>query len=335
MLRCLFLWIALYCGMSYACASGGVTVPKPLLPGDTIAIITPASAVDSLTVVGAKSALESLGFAVRLMPHVHGHYRGGSYAAPDSARASDIMQAFLAPGVKAILCSRGGYGSTRLLPYLDAEAIAANPKWLIGYSDITALHAFMTSQARVASIHGPMCAAFADGPDENALMLSALISGEQTVKYDIAPSEYNKPGSGSGMLVGGNMLVAQGLADTPYDTLKPDGATDGVIIFIEDVGEKIYAIERFLLRLHLSGALAAAKGIVFGEFTEYEGDSDFESMEQMIHTRMKEWGYYDDDCAMPIVFGFPAGHGKKNYPLVMGVRAEVIATPGSACIREL
>lgn len=325
-------WIISLAAVALAYAGLHAAVPAPISQGDTIAIVTPASTVDSMVVVKAMKKISSLGYVPVAMPHVFGKHCGGGYSAPDSLRAADIMEAFEWPNVKAIMCSRGGYGSARLFRYLDAEKIKANPKWLVGYSDITALHAFLTSQAGMASIHGPMCAHLAEArdDDESVASLLTLLSQGLPFGHEIAPNGYNKTGVARGKIVGGNMLVAQGLADTPYDTIDPDGG-DGVIIFFEDVGEKIYAIERFLLRLHLSGALKRAKGLIIGEFTEYKPDSDFDTMEMMIHSRLREWGYYDEG-EMPIAYGFPAGHGSPNMPLVMGAEATLAVSPDSVTI---
>lgn len=306
-------------------------VPKSIKPGDTIAIISPASCIDSMQVVKAIEMLEGIGFTVKTMPHVFGSYYG-SYAADDYARAADVMQAFADPSVKAIMCSRGGYGSTRLLPLLDAEVIRRNPKWLIGYSDITALHAYLNKKANMASIHGPMCGHISkEGLDEQSskYLIDMLTKGIKH-QYTLAPSSLNKPGKAKGKLVGGNFLVANGLAGTPYDVLNPDDGED-VILFIEDVGEKIYAIERFLLRMHLEGSLGKVKGIIIGEFTDYRQDEDYPTMEEMISSHLREWGYYDK-ADMPILFYFPAGHGDPNYPLPMGTETTLDVSAKKATV---
>ena len=301
-------------------AAARTVVPAPVKAGDTIAIISPASAIDSMQVVKATQLLEKQGFYIKAMPHVFGSYYG-SYAADDSARAADVMQAFADPSVKAIICSRGGYGSTRLLPLLDPEVIRDNPKWLVGYSDITALHAYLNKKCNLASIHGPMCGHIAkeDLEEESSQYLLKILTEGLDIKYTFPPSIYNKPGKAKGKLVGGNFLVANGIAGTPYDVLNPAEDED-VILFIEDVGEKIYAIERFLLRMHLAGELGKVKGLIIGEFTDYKPDEDYPTMEEMIHSHLREWGYYDK-ADMPILFYFPAGHGDPNYPLPLGATA--------------
>lgn len=305
-------------------------VPAPLQKGDTIAIISPASCIDSAVIDKAVELLSVAGYVPLPMPHAYGH-EWGSYSATDSARAADVMQAFERPGVKAIMCSRGGYGSARLLPLLDAKVIAANPKWLIGYSDISALHAFMT-RTGVASIHGPMCGHISSAGiyDSSMPHLMAMLSKGLPHTYKFDPNQYDHYGSASGTLAGGNVMVINGLAETEWDIMMPRQGED-IILFIEDVGEKIYAIERWLVRMHQSGMLNRLKGLVIGEFTEYEPDEDFESMEQMIHHWLSEWGYYDK-ADFPVLFYFPAGHGEPNFPIPMGAQCDLVVTPDGSTI---
>ncbi len=283
-------------------------------------MVTPASSQPDMLIDSAISKLREHGFEPVVMPHAYGK-EFGSYPASDEARAADIMSAFSNDSIDAILCTRGGYGTVRLLPMLDKEIIYNNPKWLIGYSDISDLHSFLY-HAGVASIHGPMTSHLAQEPDSIAATqyLYQLLSTRLPLRYDVATSRYNKHGNAKGRLVGGNLMCINGLAETPYDVMMPSDDED-VILFIEDVGEKIYAIERVLMRMHLNGSLKHLKGIIVGQFTEYSPSEDFQSMEDMMYYWLKKWGYYDNDNPIPIVFEFPVGHVTNNYPMPIGTMA--------------
>lgn len=316
-------------------ASAAMAKPKTIVPpslhkGDSIAIISPASRIDSAVIDRAVVLLTAAGYVPVVMPHAYGDDYG-SYSATDEERAADVMQAFADPSIKAIMCSRGGYGSTRLLPLLDANEIAKNPKWLIGYSDISAMHAFLT-RSGVASIHGPMCGHISSAGiyDESMPHLMAILRDGLPYTYTFAPNQYDHYGEATGTIVGGNVMVINGLAETEWDIMMPRKGED-IILFIEDVGEKIYAIERWLVRMHQSGILDRLKGLIIGEYTEYDADEDFESMEQMIHHWLTKWGYYDKKD-FPVLFYFPAGHGEPNYPIPMGTQCELKVTPDGSTV---
>lgn len=333
MRRSLFLLIITSLAVAAAFArQPEMIIPKSLAEGSKIAIVTPASAIESDAVDEAANRLRARGYIPVVYPHAKGKDYG-SYAANDSIRAAELMDAFKNPDISAILCARGGYGTVRLLPLLDAEVVRANPKWLIGYSDISALHAFMT-HAGVASIHGPMAAHLAEEPDTLAAtrrLFEVLADGPE-INVVIESDSLNKFGAASGRLVGGNLLTVNGLSETSYDVLNSPELPDP-IIFIEDVGEQIYAIERVLMRLHYSGVLNRAKGLIIGQFNKYKPSDDFDSMEEMIHYWLKKWGYYNPHNPMPIVFNFPAGHVSDNFPMICGAQAVVVSSPLGTTLR--
>lgn len=303
-----------------------VIVPKPLKPGARIALVTPASAIKSEQIDTAIIKLREQGYEPVAMPHAYG--KGfGSYATTDEERAAELMQAFRDSTIDAVMCTRGGYGTVRLLPLLDMNVVRQHPKWLIGYSDISDLHAFMY-KAGVASIHGPMCGHIATEPDTLAATqyLYQVLAQGLPLQYDIEPHKYNKYGTAKGRLVGGNLLTINGLAETPYDVMNI-GDQEDVILFVEDVGEAIYAIERVLMRMQQSGALGRLKGLIIGQFNKYNPDDDFESMEDMFHYWLEKWGYYDSGNIIPIVFDFPSGHVSNNYPMVVNAMATLTVTP--------
>ena len=257
-------------------------IPHSLKPGSKIALITPATVTDSVPVLKAMEMLRERGYQPVLMPHALTRDWGTHPATPE-VRATEIMAAFADPTVDAILCTRGGYGCNQLLPLLSDSLIKSNPKWLIGYSDISALHAYMNNLG-IASIHGPMTGHMAKyGQQDPALQYEFdILERGLPVTYKVDGSKYNIPGTARGTLIGGNMLVLNGLAQTPWDMLSLGLQGRDVILAIEDVSEKIYAIERVLVRLHQSGALRAVKGIIVGRFSDYGPDATFDTMEDMI-----------------------------------------------------
>lgn len=284
-----------------------IIFPSPLTKGDKIAIISPASHILPDYVDGACNAIAQLGF----QPVVSNHCKGqcGGYSGTIEQRLADFLEALHNPEVKAILCSRGGYGVVHLLEYLSADDIAENAKWLIGFSDISALHAAMVASG-VASIHASMAKHLTQfGVDDEATVALFNILQGKLPTYQTPSHAFNKPGTASGTLTGGNMAVLCGLLDTEFDLLSR-----GDILFIEDVGEEVYKIERMLYNLRLSGVLPMIKGLIVGRFTDYRNpDGNGDSMEQMVKRMVEP---YD----IPVAFDFPVGHVDENMPLIEGAQ---------------
>lgn len=295
--------------------STGFITPPALVPGDKIAIISPASAVKPEYVDGAAAIISSHGFTPFVMPFAKGNPHG-SYASSEASRVADLSHALHEDSIKAILCARGGYGCVQLLPHFNMSEIASNPKWLIGYSDVSALHA-LWFKSGVKSIHGPMAKHLTVemANDSATTDLFALLenSGLERRSIHVPMHRLNFMGTGSGVLAGGNLAVLDGLAGTPYDILSE--ALDGdIILFLEDISEPVYKVERMLTRLYLSGVLHKVKGLVFGQFTGYDPDRNFKSMEHMIAARLWMWGINH----IPVAFNFPIGHVSDNRPVVEG-----------------
>ena len=284
-----------------------IIFPSPLTKGDKIAIISPASHILPDYVDGACNAIAQLGF----QPVVSTHCKGqcGGYSGTIEQRLADFLEALHNPEVKAILCSRGGYGVVHLLEYLSADDIAENAKWLIGFSDISALHAAMVASG-VASIHASMAKHLTQfGVDDEATVALFNILQGKLPTYQTPSHAFNKPGTATGTLTGGNMAVLCGLLDTEFDLLSR-----GDILFIEDVGEEVYKIERMLYNLRLSGVLPMIKGLIVGRFTDYRNpDGNGDSMEQMVKRMVEP---YD----IPVAFDFPVGHVDENMPLIEGAQ---------------
>lgn len=300
-----------------------LSFPLPLMEGCKVAIVSPATVVKEEFIRGAASFLEGRGYDPLVMPSALGP-ASGSYAASHESRLHDLREAVENPEVGAVLCARGGYGCVHLIadPKL-AEAVATHPKWLVGFSDVSALHALWHA-CGVASIHGPMAKHIAtEAPDDPCTgELLRLMTGNPTMDYSFpSSSQYNRRGRAIGELRGGNLAVLNGLANTPYDMLSV-GSDESVILFIEDISEAIYAVERMLTRLHLSGSLSRLKGLIVGQFTEYRPDRNFESMEAMIDALLTRCGITD----IPMAFNFPVGHVSTNYPLIEGATVEFTVT---------
>lgn len=305
-----------------------VTYPAPLRPGRTVAFVSPASAVKAEFVEGTKMRLEKRGFKVKVMPHAVGD-PCGSYSASEEERLRDLTEAWRDPEVGAVICTRGGYGCVHLLDSLGDDMLRSRPKWLVGFSDVSALHARLLA-AGVSSVHGSMARYIAD-PEGGEGVLDALLgilcAYRPEMDYRFAPDPLNgKPGTARGELRGGNLAVLSHLIGTPYDIF----AGDGHILFIEDVSEAIYATERMLWQLRLTGALDRAKGLIVGRFTDTKADRNFPDTATMIHHRLKEWGVLD---RIPVAFGAPVGHIPANVPLIQGAQVELAVGDNDITLR--
>lgn len=295
--------------------------PQCLKPGDSVAIIAPASIVNPDYIDGAAQFFANHGFNPIVMPHAKGP-ADGSFAASLANRTNDIIEAYQNTDIKAILCARGGYGCNRLLQQIPLEVIAQNPKWLIGFSDISALHA-LSLRAGVVSLHAPMAKHLTLLPDDHYCThaLMRILTEGLPIEY-VAPNHpLNRCGEAQGILVGGNLAVINGLAATPFDPIAFDPKDNGLILFIEDISEAIYAVERMLVRLQLSGLLGNVKALLVGQFTEYKADRNHPDMETMI-ARLFE----NVDTPPVIAYGFPAGHTDDNLPLPLGAIASLSVT---------
>lgn len=286
--------------------------PAPLKRGDKIAICSPAGKIKPEIVEKAVEVLEGEGWRVEVMPHALG--ANGSFSGTIDERYSDLKAALTDPEVRAIICSRGGYGVVHNLDRLAQLPLADDPKWIVGFSDISALHALMASKG-IASIHSSMCAAIKDGaknPD-NAELFAMLRGGRPAYVFD--GHAYDRQGIANGTLLGGNLAVLSELVDTPFDILKPD-----TILFIEDVSEPIYKIERQLYQLRLSGVMGKLKGLIVGQFTDYKSDDNWPDMETMIRDAVAGYDF-------PVAYGIPVGHVDHNLPMLEGAKVTLKVSP--------
>ena len=278
-----------------------ILTPRPLRRGDRIAIVSPAGIIKPQIVYNCLPVLADRGW----IPYVgeNTFNREGTYAGTDDERYSDLETAFLDPDTRAIICARGGYGAVHLLDRLDRLPVRDDPKWVVGYSDISALHALMTRKG-IKSLHAPMTKHIAQflGEDDDSRLLFKKLEGA-TTDVEVEAHPLNRPGKAEGLLVGGNLAVIAGLVSTPFDVIRP-----GTILFIEDIAEPIYKVERILYTLRLSGALGSLGGLIVGQFTDYAPDRNSPTMEAMISRMVETFDF-------PVAFGFPVGHVDHNIPM--------------------
>lgn len=289
--------------------------PPSLRVGDCVAIVSPSGKISNQWVQGASWLLRSWGLQPLSMPHVLAEH--GRYAGTVDQRLVDLQAALDNPQIKGILCSRGGYGVVHLLNRLDFAGFRQSPKWVMGFSDITALHNRIQYEG-FASLHTPMARHLTEeGPDDRStLYLKDLLFGHKP-RYVWEPHALNRCGRVKGILRGGNLAVGYGLRATPYDW-----PMDNTVLFLEDVGERPHAVERMLYNLKLSGAFDRLKGLIIGRFTEYD-DPDMALGKPLYEAIADVVAGYD----FPVCYGFPVGHVKDNWPLIVGSEVGFSVSP--------
>ena len=280
--------------------------PSHLKPGDTIGIICPSGYIPLEKVQICIQTLEKWGYQVKLGKTVGA--KKDSFSGTDIERAADLQTMFDDPSVKAILCARGGYGASRIIAAMNFKHFNEQPKWVIGFSDITVLHAAILKQ-NCMSIHGPMAAAFAKGEAGEPYIqsLKQVLEGEKT-SYTIPAHSMNTLGNAKAELVGGNLCILAHLIGS-----KNALDTNGKILFIEDVGEYHYNIDRLMIQCKNAGLFDNLAGLVIGGFTDLKDpSSDFGASAYEI---IKEHilGY-----TFPICFDFPISHGLPNFAIKQG-----------------
>ncbi|MBP1933165.1 S66 peptidase family protein [Ammoniphilus resinae] len=301
--------------------------PKALQHGGTIAVIAPASPVPEEQLEKSVDRLARFGFRVILGESVRREY--GYLSGRDDIRAMDVNRMFADPDVDAIICLRGGYGTPRILDQLDYPLICKNPKIFIGYSDITALHQALHRSTGLVTFHGPMVSELAVDHDElNWPLLFKLISETDALgKYSEPPGMFQyqiNNGVASGRLVGGNLSLLVSLLGTPYE-VDPRGR----ILFIEDVGEQPYKIDRMLTQLRLAGKLEQAEGILFTDFSgiHLEPKKPSLSVREVLEDIISPLG-------IPSYYGLKAGHCQPNLTLPIGIKARLDAVEGTLELLE-
>lgn len=308
--------------------------PEPLKAGDRVALVAPSSPVSSAILETSIASIRFLGLAPVVMPSCHMSH--GYLSGPDRQRADDINKAFADPAIKGIFCLRGGFGATRLLPLLDYQMIHENPKAFIGYSDITALHTAFNQLCGFITFHGPMPNTSYSRMDPYSLdslkrnLFSSRPPGT-VVNPDHQPLKTIYPGKAQGMITGGNLSLLQGTLGSPYEVDTKDK-----ILFLEDVGERPYRLDKALTALSLAGKFRDCAGIILGTFTECEEPAadtvppntriaiSALTIQEIIDEVIRPW-------RKPAISNFRAGHIDPQSTIPLGMEACFDTSSMSLC----
>lgn len=293
---------------------------NPLKTGDKVAIVATAKRLEK-SIEEAISIIESWSLEVVLGTHVMGSDE--YWAASNKHRLSNLQEALDSSEVKAIIFARGGYGTTKILDQVDFSTFRANPKWTVGFSDLTSF-LLQTGTMGVPSVHGPMAYTIGND-DESDGQLRQLLFGERKFSASLSANELTKQGQVEGQITGGNLyLICESIG------AKNEIDTDGKVLFLEEVGEDFYAVDRMLNKLKRIGKFENLKGVLVGDFTNVRDSNGYftRSLNELILS-------YFDDLECPIAFGFPAGHEAKNIPLVFHQNAKIHIGEGSILIEYL
>jgi muramoyltetrapeptide carboxypeptidase len=281
-------------------------MPDFLKPGDKVGIVSPARFVTESDIEAGIQLLTHEGYEVVLGNHLFA--REHQFAGSDRQRADDLQSFLDNPSIKAIFCARGGYGSARIVARLKWDKFVKHPKWIVGFSDITVLHSAL-HQKGVESLHAPLLFNLSqDNFDKSSFQQTlAILRGEKPT-YTINRHPFNREGMARGVLIGGNLSVLYSLRGTNYDIF-----TGGKILFIEDIDEYLYHIDRMMLNFKLGGKLYNLRGLIVGQMTDMKdnkipfGKTAYEIILE-----------YASELNIPVAFGFPAGHEPMNLPLILG-----------------
>ncbi len=301
-----------------------VKIPPYLRKGDTIGLVCPAGFMTLDKVQTCIHTLQEWGYRVKLGKTIGGDSQN-YFSGTDEERLSDLQQMLDDDEVKAVLCARGGYGMGRIIERINFKKFKKLPKWIIGYSDITVLHSHLYTNYRISSLHAPMAAAFNEEGYKNEFVqsLKNALEGKK-LKYQCAVHEFNLKGEAVGELIGGNLALLAHLVGTDSDI-----KTRGRILFVEDVGEYLYNIDRMFWQLKRSGKLDRLAGLIIGGFTEAKDtDRPFgQTAYEIIRDIVKEYDY-------PVCFGFPVSHDTENYALKVGVGYKLKITKTKVLLEE-
>lgn len=301
-----------------------VIIPPYLHQGDTIGIICPSGYMPLEKAQRCIDTLQQWGFKVKVGKTLGN--QSNYFSGTDAERLYDLQTMLDDPDIKTIFCGRGGYGLSRIIDAVNFDKFTRHPKWIVGYSDITLLHAHVYSRFNIAALHAPMAAAFNEMEESREYIQSvynSLTGRHQT--YTIPPHGLNRAGICKGELVGGNLaLLVHGIG-TPSAIPKKNK-----LLFIEDIGEYKYAIDRMLLQLKRAGMLSGLAGLIVGDFSDIKDTTIPFGQEvgDIIFDKVKEYSY-------PVCFGFPVGHVKENYALKVGGVYELIVSAEATVLKEV
>jgi muramoyltetrapeptide carboxypeptidase len=291
--------------------------PVFLKKKDKVALIATAKNFEKKELVQALAVLRQWGLEVVEGPHLYEHHH--QFAGTDEQRLQDLQWAFDDVEIKAIFCARGGYGTARIIDELKVRKFKKNPKWVIGFSDVTTLHGRL-QQSGIQSIHGVMPVQFSQaGYTSSIEKLKAVLFGKK-LSYKTSPHALNRIGTTTGVLTGGNLSIVCASIGTASEV-----NTKNKILFLEDVGENLYRIDRMMVQLKRAGVLKALGGLLVGHFSAMEDNKVKFGQDaySIIADAVKEYHY-------PVVYGFPAGHEPENLPLILGASVKMSCTSQGA-----
>lgn len=295
--------------------------PNVLRAGDAVALVSPAGPLAESRVQAAVQELTGWGLRPRVYPHALDTH--SFYAGTDEHRVADLNDALADPEIRAVLCNRGGYGVQRILAHVDFDAVRRDPKLLIGFSDITALHGALWTKARLATVHGPVAGQLELGGLFASTVRHALMSTEPVVveaSADEPTYRVRTSGIAEGILLGGNLSMLSTCIGTPY---MPD--LEGAILLIEDVNEAAYRIDRLLTHLLNCGILQGVAGVAVGQFSEPgNGNAVIKSADVLIERL--------GDLGIPVLGGLSIGHGDRNIAVSLGTYARLDADSGTLTV---
>lgn len=290
-------------------------------PSSTIHIIAPAGVVNKVSLKKGIRYLTTLHFSCLLGSALF--LKQGSLAGTDEERLVDLQNALNNTKTRAIWMARGGYGTTRIIDQIKWNSFFKKPSWIIGFSDITALHIHLSNN-NIPSIHGPMVAQAADPAQKIAIDLVAAILENDLPSYALYSDSYNKLGKAIAPITGGNLTLICSSLGT-----KTEINTDNKILLIEEIGEAAYHIDRLLVQLKRAGKLKKLKGIIVGHMTNITDEKEFgKSVSEIILEQCAGFSF-------PICFQFPAGHGAPNMPIILGMKSELIVNKNEVTLRYL
>lgn len=301
-----------------------ITIPPNLKKGDTIGITCPAGYMEINKVKTCVASLESWGYNV-IVGRTVGSNSTNYFSGTDAERAHELQEMMNDKNIHAILCGRGGYGLSRIIDQLDFRPLKKLPKWIIGFSDITVLLAHLYTKQKIASLHSPMAKAFNNGGGTNNYVQSLRKALRGTkIQYSCAAYSLNRIGEAEGEVIGGNLSLVAHLIGTA-SAYK----TAGKILFLEDIGEYIYGIDRMMMQLKRAGVLNNLAALIIGGFTDIKDtERPFgDTVEGLIAKHTAEYDY-------PICFKFPISHAQDNYAIKIGLTYRLKITARKTILKE-
>ncbi|ULQ52676.1 S66 peptidase family protein [Flavihumibacter fluvii] len=301
-----------------------MTIPSYLRPGDTIGLVCPAGFMLPEKWQTCMEQLQQWGYKIKLGKTMHSSSTN-YFSGTDEERLADLQAMLDDRSLKAILCGRGGYGISRIIDKVNFKQFAKHPKWVIGFSDITVLHACINRHLKIATLHAPMAGAFNDEGYSLPYVqsLRSALQGRKA-KYKTQPHHFNQPGTATAPVVGGNLSLVAHLVGTP-SAYK----TKGRILFLEDVGEYLYNIDRMFIQLKRAGVFDGLAGLIIGGFTDNKDtERPFgKTAYEIIREHFQEYKY-------PICFDFPISHAIENYAIKVGATYQLKVSPKTVRLDE-